>query len=59
MAASRCPSYAVNAVDQWGNAWQQVLTIYYQRLTSEEKYWWITKKPASKDYPSLPEELMV
>ena len=58
MAASRCPSYAVDAVDQWGNSWQQVLTVYYQRLTSEEKHWWITKKPVSKDYPSLPEGLM-
>ena len=56
MAASRCPSYSVYAVDQWGNEWHQVLTIYYQRLTAKEKHWWITKKPTAKAYPPLPSD---
>lgn len=53
LAASRCPSYAVNAVDQWGNRWKQVLTIYYQKLSKTEKQWWITQKPQSKPFPEL------
>lgn len=54
MAASRCPSYAVEGVDQWGSHWIQVLTVYHQRLTTSEKQWWITKKPTSKPYPEHP-----
>jgi hypothetical protein len=54
LAASQCPSYAVDALDQWGNRWTQVVTVYYQRLTKEEKQWWITRKPASKQFPELP-----
>lgn len=53
LAASRCPSYAVEAMDQWGNCWIQVATTYYQRLTKEEAYWWITKKPENKPFPEL------
>jgi len=57
VATSRCPSYAVFAVDQWGNQWTQVITIYNRKLTPAEKEWWITKKPMSKDYPHLPDDL--
>lgn len=53
LAASRCPSYAVYAVDQWGNQWTQVLTLYYQKLSATEKQWWITKKPEAKPFPEL------
>lgn len=54
MAASRCPSYAVYAVDLWGNTWTQVLTLYHYRLSQQEKHWWVTKKPKDKPYPDLP-----
>lgn len=54
LAASRCPSYSVVGVDHWGNQWEQVITLYYQRLGQQEKQWWITQKPASKPFPSLP-----
>lgn len=54
IAASRCPSYSVEAVDQWGLQWQQVLTVYHQRLGTREKQWWITRKPAEKGYPGPP-----
>jgi len=56
IAASRCPSYSVIGVDQWGNQWSQVLTLYYQRLTSAEKQWWITVKPTAKAFPEMPKE---
>jgi len=54
MAASRHPSYCVDAVDLWGNTWQQVVTFYYIDFTKEEKYWWTTVKPQNKPYPSQP-----
>jgi hypothetical protein len=54
LAASRCPSYAVQAVDIWGHSWSQVLTLYYHRLSKQEKDWWVTKKPKNKPYPGLP-----
>ncbi len=47
LAASRCPSYAVKAVDAQGVQWEQVITIYYQRLSSGEKSWWYS--PIRKD----------
>lgn len=56
LAASRCPSYAVFAVDQWGHQWTQILTIYYQRLSKIEKNWWVTQKPIAMAYPDLPED---
>lgn len=56
LAASRCPSYAVIGIDQWGNEWTQVLTLYYQKLSPQEKQWWITVKPANKPFPALVEE---
>jgi hypothetical protein len=57
VATSRCPSYAVFAVDQWGNEWNQILTIYNRKLTPMERKWWITKKPAYATYPGLPDDL--
>jgi len=47
LAASRCPSYAVKAVDAAGNEWEQILTLYQFRLTPEEKRWWYS--PIRKD----------
>jgi hypothetical protein len=44
----------VEAVDIWGHAWPQVLTLYYHRLSKQEKDWWVTKKPKEKPYPGLP-----
>jgi len=54
LAASRCPSYAVSAMDIHGNRWQQVLTLYYDRLTANEKNWWYSKIPTGKPYPEQP-----
>lgn len=53
IAASRSPSYSVTGIDQWGNKWEQIYTIYNHRLNKEEKDWWVTKKPLNKQYPSL------
>jgi len=55
IAASRHPSYAVEAVDLWGNTWKQVITLYQVNFSKQEQEWWITKKPQHKAYPSLPE----
>ena len=54
MAAARCPSYAVEGVDAYGNTWQDVITLYDEKLTPELKHFWITRKPQSHDYPELP-----
>jgi hypothetical protein len=51
LAASRCPSYSVQGVDIWGHEWEQVLTIYYDRLSSQEKHWWYFKGPSSQQPP--------
>jgi len=40
ISTSRFPSYAVKAVDAQGVQWEQVITLYHQRLNSEEKGWW-------------------
>lgn len=56
LAASRCPSYSVIGVDQWGHEWTQILTIYYQRLPKAQKDWWVTQKPAAMAYPELSED---
>lgn len=53
IGSSRCPSYSVTGIDIDGNTWSQVFTMYYVRLTVEEKHWWYTKKPACKEYPLL------
>ena len=54
IAAARCPSYAVEGVDAYGNTWQDVITLYDEKLTPELKHWWITRKPQSHEYPELP-----
>jgi hypothetical protein len=43
LAASRCPSYVVKAVDSAGNEWEQVLTIYQERLSPQTKEWWYSR----------------
>jgi hypothetical protein len=53
IAASRCPSYSVLARDLHGNQWEQVFTLYYERLTPFERAWWYSKVPAGKSYPTL------
>lgn len=40
IAARRCPSYSVKGIDSTGNRWEQVLTLYQHRLSTEEKEWW-------------------
>ena len=54
MGASRCPSYSVTGFDQWGNSWVQVLTIYQDRLTMDEKRWWYSRYVPNQPYPELP-----
>ena len=54
MAAARCPSYAVRGVDAYGNTWQDVITLYDEKLAPELKHFWITKKPQSHAYPEIP-----
>ena len=54
MAASRCPSYAVKGRDLSGNQWEQVLTVYQDRLTKHEKDWWYSKLAPGKTYPEMP-----
>ena len=51
LAAQRCPSYSVKGVDVWGIEWEQVLTVYYQRLSPGEKQWWYFKGPSSQKPP--------
>ena len=56
LAASRCPAYFVKGVDIWGIEWEQVFTVYYQRLSKAEKHWWYFKGPSSQrppDYVAL------
>lgn len=54
MAAARCPSYAVEGIDAYGNTWKDVITLYGERLDKELKHFWITKKPQNHAYPELP-----
>jgi hypothetical protein len=58
LAASRCPSYSVVAHDAWGNQWQQVLTLYHDRLEGSLRKSWYAKVPAGHPYPffSFPEK---
>lgn len=56
LAGSRCPSYAVKAKDIYGHEWEQVLTLYYERLTGTEKAWWYSKLPPGRSYPEIPNE---
>ena len=51
LAASRCPSYVVIARDMWGCEWEQVLTLYDQRLSASEKNWWYWRKKPNEQPP--------
>ena len=55
LACQRCPSYAVIGRDAQGNAWHEVITIFWEKLTPELRQWWITKKPTAKEYPDFPQ----
>ena len=55
LAAARCPSYAVVGLDAYGNRWDDVVTLYSDRLTTGLRQWWITRKPAAATFPELPE----
>lgn len=57
LAASRCPSYAVNGYDQHGNHWHEVLSLYEVRLMICERKWWVWKGPSHLTPPSSPEEM--
>lgn len=50
IAARRCPSYSVHAVDATGLRWVQVITLYDHRLTPEEKKWWYSPRNERNDY---------
>lgn len=54
LAAARCPSYAVKGVDAYGNTWDDVVTLYDEKLAPDLKQWWITRKPQSHAFPELP-----
>jgi hypothetical protein len=54
MAARRCPTEAVKAVDQWGNEWEQVLTLYHDRMGIDLQRWWYTRYTPGKPFPELP-----
>jgi len=56
LAAARCPSYAVECVDQSGCRWTQVVTLYHHRLDPEIKQWWVSRQPKAMPYPELPQE---
>lgn len=55
MACSRCPSYAVKAVDGLGSQWRDVVTLYWEPLSPELKQWWYTKKPERSEFPPVPQ----
>lgn len=56
LATSRCPSYVVECLDQWGCRWEQIVTLYHHRLEPTVKQWWTTKKPVEMEWPLLPTE---
>jgi len=53
LAASRCPSYSVVGCDQWGEQWEQVLTIYNERLDKPVKDWWYSRYIPNQPWPTL------
>jgi len=59
LAAARCPSYAVTGTDGTGHHWQQVFTIYWEKLSPNLKQWWITKKPVMASYPVLSDGALI
>lgn len=58
LATQRCPSYAVRGIDADGNTWEDVVTIYWEKLTPELRRWWTTKQPQAAAYPALPESAL-
>ena len=58
IAASRSPSYSVRGWDSQGNSWEQVLTMYDEKLTPDLKRWWVTKKPESHAFPEISQKAL-
>ena len=52
IAAQKCHAYSVKAVDIWGHEWHQVLTMYYKRLSANERAWWYWKGPSTHQPPN-------
>jgi hypothetical protein len=44
IVARRFPSYSVRGIDSWGFEWEEVHTIYGDRLLSDEAAWWYSKR---------------
>jgi len=53
LAARRCHSYSVIGHDSWGNKWQQVLTMYNERLDNETQRWWYWKAVPNQSPPEF------
>lgn len=58
ITASRCPSYVVIGQDLHGNVWEQIQTLYWERLDPDTKNWWYYKGPKSKPFPVAPWETL-
>jgi|TARA_B100000035_G_scaffold307305_1_gene310380 hypothetical protein len=58
MAAARCPSYAVHGVDAFGNTWDDVITLYDEKLVNDLRRWWVTRKPVAASFPELSEDFL-
>lgn len=52
LACEKCHSYAVSGVDVWGYTWTQVLTMYHERLSRQEKAWWYWKYVPNQEPPN-------
>jgi len=55
LAASRCPAYAVKATDLWGCCWEQILIMYDQRLSRQEKDFWYWRYKPNQQPPNYVE----
>ena len=53
ISTSRFASYSVKACDTWGHEWEQVLTIYTERLDTPLKKAWYSKVPTGHPYPKF------
>ena len=58
MAATRCPSYSVHGCDAAGTRWEDVITLYWEKMEPGLRQWWVTQKPQSQDYPVLSETFL-
>lgn len=54
LGCSRSPAYAVRGEDAWGSEWTQVLVLYQERLTRDEKHWWYTRMNPNVKLPEPP-----